>query len=115
MIYFRFKRSRTMVTVVVLREVYIKEVPEVDMDGAMDEDMEEGEVEPTLFFNCGDIFHVSRFSTKQHSFFRYCYKPEHVTENFPKLLNKWEEKKKHCNMLTIETRGNKKKDDEVDL
>jgi hypothetical protein len=31
------------------------------------------------------------------------------------LLKKWEEKKAHCNMVTIETCGNQKKDEEVDV
>jgi hypothetical protein len=46
--YSGFKRNKRVVIMVVLREVDIKEVPEVDMDVVMDEDMEEGEVDPPL-------------------------------------------------------------------
>jgi len=46
--YFKYNENKGMVTVVVLREEYIKEVPEVDMDAIMDKAMEEGEVETPL-------------------------------------------------------------------
>jgi hypothetical protein len=47
--YFRFKRNRRVVTMVVLREVVIKEVPKTSMDTVMNEDMEVGEVYPPLY------------------------------------------------------------------
>jgi hypothetical protein len=46
--YSRFKMNKRVVTMVVLREVAIKEVLDVDMDMVTDEDMEEGEVDPSL-------------------------------------------------------------------
>jgi hypothetical protein len=69
--YSKFKRNKRLVTVAVLREVAMKEVPEMDMVMVVDEDMEEGEVDPPLFFNYGEIGHVSKFCTKLHTLYWY--------------------------------------------
>jgi hypothetical protein len=45
----------------------------------------------------------------------YCYSPEHVTEDCPDLLKKWEDKKTNCNMVHAEPCKNKKKNEEVDV
>jgi hypothetical protein len=41
--------------------------------------------------------------------------PTHVTKECPNLLQKWEEKKTHCNMVTTEPHRKNKKNDEVDV
>jgi hypothetical protein len=45
----------------------------------------------------------------------YCYSPEHVTEDFPDLLKKWEDKKGNCNMVHVEPCKNQKKKGEVNI
>jgi len=45
----------------------------------------------------------------------YFYSTEHVIEECPNLLKKWEETKTHCNMVHVEFCKNKKKDEEVDF
>jgi hypothetical protein len=65
------------------------------------------------FFNHGEILHVSRFCDKPYALCGYCYNLEHVTKDFPKLLKKWEKKKTHCNMMTVEPCGNNKNDGEA--
>jgi hypothetical protein len=45
---FWYKKNKRVVIMVVLREVDTKEVLEVDMGMVVDEDMEEGEVDPPL-------------------------------------------------------------------
>jgi hypothetical protein len=40
---------------------------------------------------------------------------EHVIENFPDLLKKWEDKKGNCNMVHVKPCKNKKKNGEVDV
>jgi hypothetical protein len=45
----------------------------------------------------------------------YFYSPEHVTEDCPNLLNKWEEKNTNCNMVHAEPCKNKKKNEEADV
>jgi hypothetical protein len=92
-----------------------KDVPEVDMDVVMDEDMEEGEVGPPLVSIVERLVMYQGFCTKPHVLCAYCYSPEHVIEDCPDLLKKWEENKMHCNMVHVEPRGNKKKDEEVDV
>jgi hypothetical protein len=49
MMYLGFMRSRRVVTMVGMREVDIKEEPELDMEEAKGEDMEEVEEYPHLF------------------------------------------------------------------
>jgi hypothetical protein len=51
MMYFLFMKRRRVVTMEVLTEVDIKEVPKVDMNKAKDEDMEEVEEYPPLVLN----------------------------------------------------------------
>jgi hypothetical protein len=47
--------------------------------------------------------------------FAYCYSLKHVTKEYPYLVNKWEEKKTHCNMVHADPHKNKKKDEEVNV
>jgi hypothetical protein len=47
--------------------------------------------------------------------FSYYYSTDHVTNDYHDLLNMWEEKKTHYNMVHTKLHGNKKKDDEVDV
>jgi hypothetical protein len=49
MMHFEYKKKIRVVTMAVLREVAIKEVPEVDIDVVMDKDMGEWEAGPHLF------------------------------------------------------------------
>jgi len=46
--YFGFRMNKRVMTMVVLIELDIKEVPKVDMDIVGDEDIEEVEVDPQL-------------------------------------------------------------------
>jgi hypothetical protein len=46
-------------------------------------------------------------------FCAYCYSPEHVTEDCPEILKKWEVKNTNCNMVHIETCKIKKKNEEA--
>jgi len=64
---------------------------------------------PHTCFNCGQIGHVSIFFTKLCTLCGYFYSPEHVTEDCPNLLKKWEKKKEHFNMVTVEPHKNQKK------
>jgi hypothetical protein len=74
-----YKKNRRVVIVVVWKEVDTKDVPGVDMGMVVDEDMEEGEADPYVCFNCGEIGHVSSFFTKLCVLCAYYYSPEHVT------------------------------------
>jgi hypothetical protein len=58
---------------------------------------------------------VSIFCTKTHALCGFCCSIEYVTEEFPDLMKKWEEKKEHYNMEIGEMHGNQKKDEEVDV
>jgi hypothetical protein len=93
--------------VVVLREANTKEVLQVDMGAVMVEDMAKGEVDPP------EIGHVLRFCTNLCVLCAYCYSLEHVIEDYPDLVKKWEENKTHCNMVHAEPRKNNKNDEEV--
>ena len=57
---------------------------------------------PLTCFNYGEIGHVSRFCTKRHVIFSYCYSLEHVTEDYLDLLKNWEDKETNCNMVHAE-------------
>jgi hypothetical protein len=69
----------------------------------------------TYFFNCGEVGHVSRFYTKPCALCGYCHSTKHVTEDFPDLLGKWEEKKAHCNMVIVEPHKDQNPKEEVDV
>jgi hypothetical protein len=45
----------------------------------------------------------------------YCYSHEHVTEDYPNLLKKWEDKKTNYNMVHVEPHKNKNKNEEADV
>jgi hypothetical protein len=47
--------------------------------------------------------------------YAYLYKPEHVTEDCPNLLKKWEDKKTNYNMVHDELRKNKKNNEVFDI
>jgi hypothetical protein len=98
----RYRKRRRVVSVVVQKEVDTKEVPEVDMGMVMDRGYGRGGGRPPTCFNCREIGHVSRFCTKPCMLCAYCYSPEHVTEDCPDLLKKWEDKKTNCNMVHAE-------------
>ena len=55
------------------------------------------------------------FVPKKHALCGYYCRTKYVTEEFPDLLKKWEEKKEHYNMVTADMCGNQKKDEEVDV
>jgi hypothetical protein len=43
---------------------------------------------------------MSLFCTKLCALCGYFHSTEHVTKDYPDLLETWEEKKAHCNMVT---------------
>jgi len=45
----------------------------------------------------------------------YFYSPEHVTDDSPELLKKWDEKKTDCNMVHPESCKIKKNNEDTDI
>jgi hypothetical protein len=74
------------------------------------EDMEVGEEIPPLISILERLAMYQGFAPN-HA----CFVPNHVTEECPNLLKKWEEKKTHCNMVHADPHKNKKKNEEVDV
>jgi hypothetical protein len=63
-----------------------------------------GYMEPSICYNYRELGHIARNCTKPRSSSGHYHNPEHKTEDCPKLIKKWEEKRRRVNMVTIEQR-----------
>jgi hypothetical protein len=70
---------------------------------------------PLIRFNCGKLGCISIFCTKPCTPYGYYHNTEHAIEYFPYLMEKCEEKKAQCNMVTTEQHIDQNKDEEDDL
>jgi hypothetical protein len=61
-----------------------------------------GEVDPPLVLIVEKLAMCQGFVPNHMLFVGIVYSPEHVIEDCPDLLKKWEEKKTHCNMVHAE-------------